>query len=101
MDYGRRFRFYRDRIGLTQKEAAEQLGITPYQLGNYETNRSEPNIGTLKKMSQIYHVSLDQLLCNRWTPSHVPLIEEMPQVDMDEVLKDLEKLVKRINERQP
>ncbi|MBO4540875.1 MAG: helix-turn-helix transcriptional regulator, partial [Bacilli bacterium] len=32
MDYGRRFRNYREKKKLTQKEAAELLGITPYQL---------------------------------------------------------------------
>ena len=53
MNYGNRFKRFRTKVNLSQKDAAEQLGIKAYQLGNYETNRCEPNIDTLKKMSKI------------------------------------------------
>ena len=53
MNYGNRFKRFRTKVNLSQKAAAEQLGIKAYQLGNYETNRCEPNIDTLKKMSKI------------------------------------------------
>ncbi len=62
MNYGKRFQLYRRRRQLTQKEAAEELGIKPYQLANYESNRSEPNIKVLIGMSKLYRVSVDQLL---------------------------------------
>ena len=62
MDYGRRFKRFRVRAELTQKEAAELIGIKDYQLANYETNRSEPSLDALVKMSKIYKVSLDKLL---------------------------------------
>ena len=64
MDLGKRFKRYRERKGLTQGQAAELIGINSYQIGNYETNRSEPNISILKKMSEIYEVSIDTLVGN-------------------------------------
>ena len=64
MNIGRRFRIYRQRSNLTQAEAAKVLGIKSYQLANYESNRSEPNIKTLKGMSKLYNVSIDLMLGN-------------------------------------
>ena len=61
MNLGDRFKFYREKVELTQKEAANLLGVKNYQLANYETGRTEPNIATLLKMSSIYNVSLDEL----------------------------------------
>ena len=38
------------------------MGVKGYQLANYECNRSEPNLKTLRLMSKVYQVSLDHLL---------------------------------------
>ena len=62
MNYGKRFQLYRRKRQLTQKDAADELGIKPYQLANYESNRSEPNIKVLIGMSKLYGVSIEQLL---------------------------------------
>lgn len=62
MNYGKRFQLYRRKRQLTQKEAAKELGVKPYQLANYESNRSEPNIKVLIGMSKLYRASIDQLL---------------------------------------
>ena len=69
MNLGLRLKKYRTRSGLTQKEAAEIIGINSYQLGNYETNRSEPSIKILKGMSQAYQTSIDDLVGNKVDPS--------------------------------
>ena len=71
MNLGLRLKRYRTRKGLTQKEAAEIIGINAYQLGNYETNRSEPSIKILKRMSQAYQTSIDDLVGNKIDPSNV------------------------------
>ena len=64
MDLGGRFKTYRLKQKLSQKEAADLIGVKSYQLANYETNRSEPSIQTLKNMSMVYHVSIDKLVNN-------------------------------------
>lgn len=102
MDIGRRFKIYRERSGLSQKDAAKALGVKPYQLANYETNRSEPNIATLKKMSKLYHVSLDTLLGNsklsERTEQNAPIDEK--EYDYASIKQKVEDLLREIEKRQ-
>lgn len=98
MDYGKRFKHYRSISNLTQKEAADLIGIKDYQLGNYETNRSEPSLDILKKMSKVYQVSIDKLLGNNFLNKDVNQgTEEKEYLDMDELLADLNDVVSKIN----
>ena len=94
MDIGRRFKHYREEMGLSQKDAAELIGVKYYQLGNYETNRSEPSISVLKKMSQVYEVSIDQLVGNF---KYKNPINKDQQEEMDQVFKVLNELVDKYN----
>ena len=96
MDFGKSFKFYRQRAKLTQKEAADLMGINPYQLGNYETNRSEPSLTILKKMSRAYLISIDKMLGNsvlqyKLDKEHSEYTQEY--VDINEVLKKLNEYV--------
>lgn len=52
----------RDRLGLTQKEAAKKLGISDDVLSNYERGKTYPKIPMLKKIEEVYQVEYDQLL---------------------------------------
>ena len=92
MDLGKRFKHFREMKKLTLKEAAELIGVKYYQLGNYETNRSEPSISVLKKMSKVYEVSIDGLVGNIISKS-----KEKDYSMMDDILKQLNDLVKQIN----
>ena len=94
MDIGKRFRHYRAKSGLSQKQAAELIGVNYYQLGNYETNRSEPSISVLKKMSKVYQVSIDQLVGNNRFQKE---LTEQEQKKMDDLFKALDELVKKYN----
>lgn len=47
---------------LTQKEAAELLGISADALWNYENYRSFPNAKVIKKMIEVYGISYDNLI---------------------------------------
>ena len=96
MDIGKRFKHYREEKGLSQKEAAELIGVKYYQLGNYETNRSEPSIKVLKKMSQVYQVSIDQLVGN--FKNQKPMSDK-EQEEMDQVFKILSELVDKYNNK--
>ena len=52
----------RDRLGLSQKEAAKRLGISDDVLSNYERVKTYPNVLMLKKIESVYGVKYDQLL---------------------------------------
>ena len=93
MNIGKRFKTYRVKANLSQLEAAKLIGVKNYQLGNYETNRSEPSIATLKKMSEVYNVSIDVLVGNLRVKKPKEVEE---QVDMDELLNELTAVVEKM-----
>ena len=94
MNIGERFKYYREKANLTQKEAAELLEIKSYQLANYETNRTEPNLKTLIKMSEIYKVSIDELLNNTIKNDNATHSEEY-----NNLLLAINEFVKNINNK--
>ena len=97
MNYGKRFQLYRRKKQLTQKDAADELGVKPYQLANYESNRSEPNIKVLIGMSKLYGVSIEQLLGvtqETFLESNEDLIKEQLE-EREEFRKALESLLKK------
>lgn len=98
MNLGKNFKHYRIKAGLTQKDAATLIGVKDYQLGNYETNRSEPSLNVLKKMSEAYHVSIDKMLSNNWMKKDLePIVDEDGYVDVDELAKQLSKIAEQLN----
>ena len=97
MNYGKRFQLYRRKKQLTQKDAADELGVKPYQLANYESNRSEPSIKVLIGMSKLYGVSIEQLLGvtqETFLESNEDLIKEQLE-EREEFRKALESLLKK------
>jgi len=48
--------------GLTQKEMAQILDISPSAFGNYVQNAREPDYQTLKRIADYFHVTVDFLL---------------------------------------
>ena len=52
----------RTKAGLTQEQAAEQLFVTRQTISNWENGRSLPDIISVLKMSDLYQISLDELL---------------------------------------
>ena len=72
----------RDRLGLTQKEAAKKLGISDDVLSNYERGKTYPNIPMLKKIEEVYQVEYDQLLFLEKNNAKSVLLKE---INMNEV----------------
>ena len=54
----------RKESGMTQREAAEKLGCSINAYGNYERCERYPSIDMLKKMSELFNVSIDYILGN-------------------------------------
>lgn len=57
-----KIRDFRLKLGLSQREVSEKLNIPQTTLFSYETDTNEPNIQTLIKLADFYHVSLDELV---------------------------------------
>ncbi len=52
----------RQKLGISQRELSEKLGIPQTTLFSYETNTNEPSIQTLIKLADFYNISLDELV---------------------------------------
>lgn len=55
-------RIYRSQTGITRKQIADKLGMTPQAYGNYENGEREPKLDILIKIAAALHVSVDDLL---------------------------------------
>jgi putative transcriptional regulator len=51
----------REMKGLTQSEAAKQIGISEDSLSNYERGKTYPNVPVIRKIEKVYGLSYDQL----------------------------------------
>lgn len=52
----------RELCGMTQKDAAERIGVNEATLGNYEQGKTYPDIPTLRKIEETYGVNYNQLI---------------------------------------
>lgn len=48
--------------GLSQKEAAERLNITPETLGKWENGKTFPSVPQIKKIEEIYGVTYSDII---------------------------------------
>jgi len=55
-------KFLRKKAGLTQEQMADQIGIKRSLLGAYEEGRADPRISNLLKFSEIFNLTVDQLI---------------------------------------
>lgn len=70
----------RKQQGLTQLELAEALHISRQAISKWETGEAEPSLENLKSLSQIYHISLDELLGEGKLPEPKAPPEDQPPV---------------------
>lgn len=48
--------------GLTQQQVAKSLGVVESCYANWEQGRTEPNIEMLRKLCEIFDISIDELI---------------------------------------
>ncbi|MBQ6346727.1 MAG: helix-turn-helix transcriptional regulator [Clostridia bacterium] len=62
MDFGSRLKLLRTNAGLTQAQLGNLVGVTKSVISYYELQERSPSPDVLIKLSQIFHVSTDELL---------------------------------------
>ena len=62
MEIGEKIKIARIEIGITQEQAAENLMVSRQTISNWENGKSLPDIVSVIKMSELYRLSLDELL---------------------------------------
>lgn len=83
----------RQEKGLTQKQLAKELNISNKAYWSYESNRTEPNIDTLKKISDYFHTTIDHIVGHevphqinkfKYTAEQLAVIEELESLDKEQ-----------------
>lgn len=59
---GEKLKLYREKHNMTQKEVAKILGVEPGTISKYELGMIEPNIESIKKLAEIFNLTIDELL---------------------------------------
>lgn len=62
INVGQKLQIARNKQGLTQEQIAQQLQVSLQTISNWENNKSYPDIVSLITLSELYQISLDQLL---------------------------------------
>lgn len=65
MSIGEKLKLRRKKAGFTQEQVAEKMNITRQTLSNWEMGKNYPDIESIIKLSQIYQLSLDELLLGK------------------------------------
>lgn len=72
----------RKRVGLSQEEVAEKLGVSRQTISKWETDETVPDIYQSKKLARLYNLSLDEL------------------IEFDINQKEIEEVIKKTDEKE-
>ena len=78
----RNLKYLRKQKGWTQQEFADKLGIKRSLLGAYEEERAEPRTEVLEMVSDMYRVSIDDLLRRDLTDQKENFLEKRRQLKL-------------------
>lgn len=62
MNFGEQFKKIRTEMKLTQEQVATQLNVSRQAISNWENNKNLPDIEMIVTISEVFHLSLDQLI---------------------------------------
>ena len=78
MTLGERIAYYRGKLGLSQGELAEQLGVSRQAVSKWETDAGLPDLERLIALSRLYHITLDELVKGASPEETAEAPEEIP-----------------------
>ena len=62
MEIGEKLKNYRTSAGMAQEQLAEEINVSRQTISNWENGKSLPDVISLIKISDLYQISLDELL---------------------------------------
>lgn len=86
----------RKAVGMTQMELADKMGISFQAVSNWERGLSCPDIAKLTELSNVFDVSIDEILGNNRAVEIVTDIEndDIPDLELNEI-KDVAPILKQ------
>lgn len=89
MDFGNNIKELRTKKGMTQKDLADVLNVTPQAVSRWENNEVEPSLSTINQMAELFECSIDELFGKK-------KIEEKQDEKNDEIVEEVEQQEKVI-----
>ncbi len=62
MDFGKNLRYLRKKAGLKQRDLSAAFGVALSTVAMWETGKRQPDLDTVKKISEYFGVSADELI---------------------------------------
>ncbi len=62
MEFNEKLQYFRKKSNLTQEELAEKLFVSRTAISKWESGRGMPSISSLKAISEVFDVTIDELL---------------------------------------
>lgn len=76
----------RSAAGISQKALAEAIGVSQQSINKYENHNIEPDIATLSRIADYFHVSIDYLVGRTDCPRSTASSQEDRQLEEDVLL---------------
>lgn len=89
MSFSENLRAARERRGLTQQQVSDLMGIDKSTYCGYETEKRQPDVQKLKKLSKILGVSGDELLETGYEIRPTPVPESGPLNEFQDLMSQL------------
>ena len=87
MEFNNRLYQLRKQRGFSQEELASRLNVSRQTVSKWEVGDSTPDMEKLAAMSELFYVSLDQLVLGKETPQgEVPAKSELVSIINEKVL---------------
>ena len=62
MELGNKIKYYRGEKEFSQEELAERVYVSRQTISNWENNKSYPDINSIVLLSEIFEISIDNLI---------------------------------------
>ena len=63
--FGEKLRNHRKKLGMTQEDVAEKVGVSPQAISKWEAGDCLPDCFNLKAISDVYKISTDAWSCSK------------------------------------
>ena len=67
----------RKQHGMTQLALAEKMGVTDKAVSKWERDLSCPDVNTLPKLAELFHVSMEELMQSAMNQNFIPVVDDL------------------------
>ena len=87
MTFAEKLKSIRKQVGMSQELLAEKIGVSRQAVTKWETGAGIPDIDNMVSISNLFNISIDELICNKRTTLKTSeyLFESITEYDIDKI----------------